>query len=155
MDDQEAMVMDGGQGDDGGGGGGSNGNGETNGSMHTLHALDTNGQPQQGHTNGIVCPSSGETMHVQNVITTVMSTSNGDHHSGEDQRDSPEIQTSGYSTTTTMVTTMPISQTAATISEAVDTSHIKIEPQEHMNVIIKQEVMGTGEWFGRWLSVGL
>lgn len=136
----------------GGDGGGNVRASETNGTIHTLHTLDANGQPasQQNHTNGIVCPSSGETMNVQNVITTVMSSTNGDHHSGEDRRDSPEIQTSHPSqvTTTTMVTTMPITQPAVAISDEVDTTHIKMEPQDNMNVIVKQEVvsMGTGEF---------
>lgn len=104
---------------------------------HTLQSLENNGQ--SGHlTNGNLVSSSGEATGVQHVITTVMSSSNGNHHSAESLQDcgSPEIQAQHPMPATPL--------TPNTNGSEVDLSRVKMEP-EAMHVIVKQEPITTGQ----------
>lgn len=122
MDDQEAMAID------------NQGNQNSNG--HAIQALDNNGHPQ---THGTVSSSSGEILGVQNVITTVMSSTNGSHSTESvPERNSPDTQVHNQNQMT------PTSISPNPHCNEIDVSHVKVEQPEAMPLIIKQEVISSG-----------
>lgn len=108
---------------------------------HTIRTMDTNNGTSNGHvTNGniVITSSAGEPSLVvgQNVITTVMATTNGGHPQEMlQERGSPEMQSPHHQLPPT-----PMTPNSAT---EIDLSRVKVEP-ESMNVIVKQEVINTG-----------
>lgn len=105
--------------------------------MHTIQALDNNGQPTNG--NSVNVSSAGESVGGHNVATTVMSSTNGNHHHSPESLQecgSPEMQQS--------INQMPL--TPITPNSEVDLSRVKQEQEPmNMNVIVKQEAITGGQ----------
>lgn len=107
------------------------------GGMHSIQGLDNNGQPT--NVNIVHVSSPGESVDGQNVATTVMSSTNGNHHHSPESLQecgSPEMQQT--------MNQMPL--TPITPNSEMDLSRVKQEPEPmNMNVIVKQEVITGGQ----------
>lgn len=117
LENQEAMSME------------NQGEGTHGTTIRSMQGLETNGQRITG--NGNVTSSTGEPVDARNIVIT--STHNGNHHS--EDCGSPEMQHQMPPT--------PITPNTNNGTE-VDLSRVKVEP-EAMNVIVKQEVISSGQ----------